>query len=89
MSRFRTLALVSVLTLGVAGLGIAASTTAPATQPGEERHPLIHKALHDLREAKVALTDAKHDYDGHRVKALEATDVAIKECELALKSDEK
>jgi hypothetical protein len=72
---------------GPLGKSGGTSTTGPASRP--ERHPEIRKALRDLRAAKMSLTEAKHDYEGHRVLALEATEKAIHECEAALKSDEK
>ena len=94
--RLRLFTAIGCLTLGLAGMALAASTTAPTgpngptTRPHEgERHPLIHKALHDLREAKEALTRADHDFDGHRKAALEAADTAIKECEKCLEVDKK
>ena len=90
MHRIRTLAVIGVLSLGLVGIALAANPSGPATQPGEhERHPLIHKALHDLREAKHTLTRAAHDFDGHRKAALDATDKAIAECEACLQADQK
>ena len=71
-------------TLSAAPTEVAA--TRPATKP-TERHPEIRQALRDLRAAKLALTNAAHDYKGHRSAALKLTDEAIKECEEALKAD--
>jgi len=56
---------------------------------GYEFHPHIHHALHELREAHKELKEAKHDFGGHREKALEKVDHAIKQLELALKFDKK
>jgi len=99
MIGFRKLSVVGVLTLGLAGLGLANSSGSVAsihssgaicaTTNPSERHPQIHKALHDLREAKQALIHAKHDFNGHRQAALTAAETAIKECEACLKADEK
>jgi hypothetical protein len=66
---------------------------APAIGFGEERcdgprHPHIHHALHELKETRIELKEAKHDFGGHREKALKATDAAIVQLELALKSAE-
>jgi hypothetical protein len=55
----------------------------------KERHPHIHHALRELREAKKELETAAHDFGGHRVDAIQAIDEAIKQLELALKFDKK
>src|SRR6516225_1875614 len=33
-------------------------------------HPHMHHALHELKEARVELKEAAHDFGGHREKAL-------------------
>ncbi|MBI3407587.1 MAG: hypothetical protein HY040_04435 [Planctomycetes bacterium] len=63
--------------LAIAGLSTAGGNKA--------RHPHLHHALHELREARTELKEAAHDFGGHRAKALEATDAAIAEIDLALK----
>jgi hypothetical protein len=50
-----------------------------------EFHPHIHHALNELKESRKELKEAKHDFGGHREKALEAVDFAIRQLELALK----
>jgi hypothetical protein len=50
-----------------------------------EHHPHIHHAIHELREARTELKDAKHDFGGHREKALRDVNYAIEQLELALK----
>jgi hypothetical protein len=50
-----------------------------------EFHPHIHHALHELEETRRELKEAKHDFGGHREKALEKVDHAIRQLELALK----
>jgi hypothetical protein len=53
-----------------------------------ERHPEMHEAMRALRHAKETLNkDAAHDFAGHRVKAIEHIDQAIKEIEEGLQSD--
>jgi hypothetical protein len=63
----------------------------PAAMKGEgqERHPQIVAAKRALENARRHLQAAKHDFGGHRVKALELTDQAIRECEEALRYDQK
>lgn len=59
----------------------------PAATPAAERHPEIREALESLRRAKEHMEHAAHDFGGHRVEAIEATNQAIKQLELCLKFD--
>jgi hypothetical protein len=59
------------------------STTATAAEP----HPEIREAIAALRRAKEHMEHAAHDFGGHRVEALRATDVAIHQLEDCLKYD--
>ena len=52
-----------------------------------ERHPQIREALASLRRAKEHMEYAAHDFGGHRVEALRATDEAIRQLEICLKYD--
>ena len=61
----------------------AATTATPAAEP----HPEIKAALGALRRAKEHMEKAAHDFGGHRVEAIEATNQAIKQLELCLKYD--
>jgi len=58
----------------------------PAAAPAE-RHPEIREALAALRRAKEQVEHAAHDFGGHRVEAIEATNQAIKQLEICLKYD--
>src|ERR1700745_3648123 len=60
---------------------------AAGASPAPERHPMIQKAIGALEHAKDDLQDAAHDFCGHRVEALEATNNAINQLRLALESD--
>ena len=59
-----------------------ATTATPA-----ERHPEIREAIASLRRAKQHLEHAAHDFGGHRVEAIRATDEAIHQLEECLKYD--
>jgi hypothetical protein len=59
----------------------------PAATPAAEPHPQIREALASLRRAKEHMEHAAHDFGGHRVEAIEATNQAIKQLELCLKFD--
>lgn len=59
----------------------------PATATPAEPHPEIREALAALRRAKEHMEHAAHDFGGHRVEALRATDDAIKQLEVCLKFD--
>jgi hypothetical protein len=50
------------------------------------KHLALHRALHELREARTELREAAHDFGGHRAKALEATEGAIKQIDRALEA---
>ncbi len=54
----------------------------PAMAPAPAPHPHIHEALESMRAAKHHLESAAHDFDGHRVKAIEHLDQAIHEAEI-------
>ncbi|HET9409384.1 MAG TPA: hypothetical protein VFO39_19235 [Candidatus Sulfotelmatobacter sp.] len=55
---------------------------AAVAMPAEDPHPHIHQALESMRAAKHHLETAAHDFEGHRVKAIEHLDQAIKEAEI-------
>ena len=59
----------------------------PAATPAAEPHPEIREALASLRRAKEHMEHAAHDFGGHRVEALRATDEAIRQLEVCLKFD--
>ena len=82
--------LMAALGLGAVGapLGYMAAVAVAAPKE-EERHPRIHHAIHDLREAVKELKEADHDFKGHREEAVKACEVAIHQLEICLKVDEK
>jgi hypothetical protein len=55
---------------------------APPAAPVPAAHPQIHDALEAMRTAKHHLEGAAHDFEGHRVKAIEHLDQAIREAEI-------
>ena len=68
---------------------IQASAQIPGGRMGRERHPELRAALKALQNAKSRLEHAAHDYKGHRVKAIEHTNEAIREVEEAIASDKR
>jgi len=68
-------------------LPAAAAQPAPAAAAAAEPHPEIREALGALRRAKEHMEHAAHDFGGHRVEAIEATNQAIRQLELCLKYD--
>ena len=50
-------------------------------------HPEIREALEALRRARRHMAEAAHDFGGHRVDALKATDEAIRQLEICMKYD--
>jgi hypothetical protein len=71
------------------GKAIPAATSQPSTTTADpaERHPQIREALGALRRAKERMEHADHDFGGHRVDAIRATDEAIRQLEICLKYD--
>lgn len=71
----------------------AAAVPTAAAQPNAtaanaaEPHPEIREAIAALRRAKGHMEHAAHDFGGHRVEALRATDAAIHQLEDCLKYD--
>ena len=63
----------------------AAAAAVPAPVP--EPHPEIRDALEALRKARFRLDHAAHDFGGHRVEALKATDEAIRQLQICLQFD--
>jgi hypothetical protein len=66
-------------------LGIALSAGAALFAQNERAlHPRIAAAITALRDARVYMAEAPHDFGGHRDAAIRATDEAIKQLNFAL-----
>lgn len=65
-----------------APLVVSAPAVPVAAPTPPEPHPHIHEALEAMRGAKHQLETAEHDFDGHRIKAIEHLDQAIHEAEI-------
>lgn len=74
---------VALLILGVIGTPRMANT-----EP-QERHPRIRSAIEALRDANEYLRSAPHDFCGHKVAAMRATDGAMRQLRLALECDRR
>lgn len=70
------------LMLAVGLAGALAFTPQPL-----EQHPHLRSAIAELQEARKELQSAAHDFGGHRVDALRAVDVAIKQLRVAQQYD--
>jgi hypothetical protein len=70
-----------------AGVVSAAPLPAATATPAPAEHPEIRDALAALRNARSHLEHAAHDFGGHRVEAIKATDEAIRQLEICLKYD--
>jgi hypothetical protein len=89
-----TLLLTLAFTASAAGPKAAAPATpvvgatpapVPAAAAMPERHPHIDEALESMRSAKHHLESAEHDFHGHRAKAIEHLDRAIREAEICMR----
>jgi hypothetical protein len=76
---FRFAPWVGLMVLGL----VATSRTANTTPPPQPRHPHIHAALEELRQANEELRTAAHDFCGHRVEAMRAVEAARRQLQLA------
>jgi len=63
---------------------VAAVPAVPAVAAMPEKHPHIDEALESMRAAKKHLEMAEHDFEGHRVKAIEHLNQAIHEAEICM-----
>jgi hypothetical protein len=70
--------------IGIAAALVPLSFAAP--RAAAEEHPRLHAALYEMRHARTELKEAKHDFGGHRAKAVEALDEAITQVEKPLKA---
>jgi hypothetical protein len=68
------------------GLGILLTAGAWTLSAQNERamHPRIAAAINALKDARAYMQEAPHDFDGHRVEAIRATDEAIRQLNFAL-----
>ena len=67
-------------------LGLLLSVGVWTLEAQNERamHPRIARAIEALRDARAYMEAAPHDFGGHRVEAIRASDEAIKQLNLAL-----
>lgn len=86
---------IAIVALFVGLVMSAAAPAAPAPKnpqpaagavPAPE-HPEIREAIAALRRARDHMQQAAHDFGGHRVDALRATDEAIRQLQDCLKYD--
>lgn len=73
---------VLLLALGTIAVPRAANT-APAPVPPPE-YPHMRAAANELRAARNEMEHAAHDFCGHRVDALHATDAALQQINAAI-----
>jgi hypothetical protein len=66
------------------GIVLTASVATLAAQNERALHPRIAKAIASLNDARAYMEAAPHDFGGHRVDAIRATNEAIKQLDLAL-----
>jgi hypothetical protein len=68
----------------VLGAVLGAGALTLSAQNERAMHPRIARAIEALRDAQAYLREAPHDFGGHRVEALRATDEAIRQLNFAL-----
>ncbi|HXY32517.1 MAG TPA: hypothetical protein VEI06_17570 [Gemmatimonadaceae bacterium] len=83
----KIITMVGALALAGAVTGLSVTRLSAASSRTDEPHPAIHAAIDALVQARFDLKHAAHDFGGHRVAALQATDEAIAQLKLALQYD--
>jgi len=73
----------------VLGVVLTVGGSALFAQNERAMHPRIAAAITALRDAKAYMQMAPHDFGGHRVEAIRASDEAIRQLNLALAYREK
>jgi hypothetical protein len=68
----------------VMGALLSIGGTTLLAQPERAMHPRIAKAIAAIEDAKAYMISAPHDFGGHRVEAIRASDEAIRQLRLAL-----
>ena len=68
----------------ILGVLLTIGGTTLMAQREREMHPRIARAINALRDAREYMEHAPHDFGGHRVDAIRATDDAIRQLNLAL-----
>ena len=56
----------------------------PPAKPPARRYPRIEKAIHELTAALTEMKHAPPIFDGHRARAIVATEIALRELRAAL-----
>jgi hypothetical protein len=74
---------ISGIVLGVL-LSTGVWTMSAQDRREREFHPQIARAVEALRDARAYMMTARHDFGGHRVEAVRATDEAIRQLNFAL-----
>lgn len=75
--------------LALLALALVSTPRNAQPAPPPEPHPHIRAAVEELREARRELQTAARDFCGHRAEAVEATNAALKQLQLALECDRR
>ncbi len=79
----------AIATLAVAGISIPALLQGQPVSTRSQEQPHMQAALEALKNAKKHLDEAEADKAGHRKKAIELVENAIREVEQGMKAGEK
>jgi hypothetical protein len=69
----------------VVGIALTAGGVGVYAQNERAMHPRIASAIAAIRDARVYMVAAPHDFGGHKAAAIRASDEAIRQLELALR----
>lgn len=66
------------------GIMLCAGTFTLSAQNERAMHPRLATAIEALKDARAYLSEAPHDFGGHKLGAIRACDNAIRQLQLAL-----
>jgi len=68
----------------VVGMMLCIGTLTLSAQNERAMHPRIAAAIDALKDARAYMTEAPHDFGGHKAGAIQACDKAIRQLQLAM-----
>jgi hypothetical protein len=68
----------------VLGIALCVGTFTLSAQNERAMHPRLGAAIAALQDARAYLSEAPHDFGGHKVAAIRACDNAIRQLQLAM-----
>jgi uncharacterized membrane-anchored protein YhcB (DUF1043 family) len=68
------------------GMALGILLMVPVLVMANGKHPHMEKARHHLEQAKQQLSEAAHDYNGHRSEAVRFVDQALEQIRVGIET---